>query len=394
MKFDKKNIILAFFAVILLSSSIEAKSQTENKEGEEYWITPLIKAAKSFLSFAQVPYCPPDVINALACPLCSSILDGSYKVQQIIQQTVEKRHFKAVVLKSDNHREIVVTFGAPKLHEDPTFYSAVYTGGYTRYKNVHVEAIFAHVYQSGFDHKIRSTVGSLLHKHKGYKIVTVGHSFGGALAALSAYDMYHHNVISEHNAPKVFSYGALKVGDNDFVNYLNSKMKVTRIIKNTDLAPVLQNCNYVSSTGRWDCSSSRAPKDATAPAPVSPGEMSQTYYPSTFNMAHGGPPMRVGRHPSFLETSSSSKLKKVKKSKKDVDYYYGGRNQEVYYKHADTPQFMWQPIGSEVIFNKTFKKWQVCSFTAGGNGMCGVMQHPHFDGTENSNYFHKKIDEC
>jgi len=134
------------------------------------------------------------------------------------------------------------------------------------------------------------------------------------------------------------------------------------------------------------------PKDApTGPAPVSPGEMSQTYYPGTFNMAHGGPPMRVGRG-SFLETSS--KLRKIKKTKKDVDYYYGGRNQEVYYKHADKPQFMWQPIGSEVIFNKTFKKWQVCSFTAGGNGMCGVMQHPHFDGTENSSYFHKKVDEC
>ena len=390
MKFDKKNIILAFFAIILLSSSIESKSNTEEKE--EYWITPLIKAAKAFLSFAQVPYCPPDVIRALSCPLCSSILDNSYKVKQIIKQDVERRHFTAVILKSDNHKEIVVTFGAPKLHEDPTFYGAVYAGGYTRYKNVHVEPIFAHVYQSGFDHKIRSTVGALLNKHKGYNVVTVGHSFGGALAALSAYDLYHHKIITEHNAPKVYSYGALKVGDNDFVTYLNSKMKVTRIIKNTDLAPVLANCNYVQSSQRWDCSSSRAPKDApTGPAPVSLGEMSQTYYPGTFNMAHGGPPMRVGRG-SFLETSS--KLRKIKKTKKDVDYYYGGRNQEVYYKHADKPQFMWQPIGSEVIFNKTFKKWQVCSFTAGGNGMCGVMQHPHFDGTENSSYFHKKVDEC
>jgi hypothetical protein len=384
MKFNK-NIVLAFFATILLSSTVESKSQNT----EEYWITPLIKAAKSFLSFAQVPYCPPDVINALACPLCSSILDGSYKVKQIIQQTVEKRHFKAVILQSDNHREIVVTFGAPKLHEDPTFYSAVYTGGYVKFHTSQVETIFAHVYRT-MEHKIRNAVSALLNKHKGYKIVTVGHSFGGALAAISAYDMYHHRVISEINAPKVFSYGALKVGDNDFVNYLNSKMKVTRIIKNTDLAPVLQNCNYVSFSGRWDCSTSQAPKDASAPAAVSPGEMSQTYYPSTFNMAHGGPPMRVGRA-SFLE--KSTKLRKVKKNK-DVDYYYGGRNQEVYYKHADTPQFMWQPIGSEVIFNKTFKKWQVCSFTAGGNGMCGVMQHPHFDGTENSSYFHKKIDQC
>jgi mRNA-degrading endonuclease YafQ of YafQ-DinJ toxin-antitoxin module len=387
MKFDKKNIILAFFGIILLSTMTESKSQNK----EEYWITPLIKAAKSFLSFAQVPYCNPEVINALACPLCSSILDNSYKVKDIIQVTVERRDFKAVILQSDNHREIVVTFGAPKLHKDPEFYSHVYTGGYTKYKNAHVETIFAHVYQSGFDHKIRNTVSKLLNKHKGYNVVLVGHSFGGALAALSAFDLYHHRVITEHNAPKVYSYGALKVGDNDFVNFLNRRMKVIRIIKNTDLAPVLQNCNYVSFSGKWDCSVSHAPKPNNGPAPVSPGEMSKTYYPHTFNMAHGGPVLRPH---SFLE--KATKLRKVKKNKnKDVDYYYGGRNHEVYYKHADNPIFTWQPIGSEVIFNKSFKKWQVCSFTPGGNGMCGVMQHPWFDGNHNNgNYFHKKIDEC
>jgi hypothetical protein len=241
------------------------------------------------------------------------------------------------------------------------------------------------------DHKIRNTVSKILNKHKGYNVVLVGHSFGGALAALSAFDLYHNRVISQHNAPKVYTYGALKVGDNDFINFLNSKMKVTRIIKNTDLAPVLSNCNYVSFTGKWDCSTSKAPKPENGPAPVSPSEMSKTYYPSTFNMAHGGPVLRPH---SFLEKASKvNKLRKSKKNK-DVDYYYGGRNHEVYYKHADNPRFTWQPIGSEVIFNKSFKKWQVCSFTPGGNGMCGVMSHPSFDGTENSNYFHKKVDEC
>lgn len=383
MKFDKKNIILAFFTIIILCSTIESKSNTENES--EYWIHPLIKAAKSFLSFAQVPYCPKDVIRSLACPLCSSILDGSYKVKEIVQTRVEKRSFKAVILQSDSHGEIVITFGAPKLQEDPTFYASVYTGGITKFKDVHVESIFALVYQSGFDLKIRNAVSNLLKKNRNYKIVVVGHSFGGALAALAAYDLHHHRVISQRNEPRVYSYGALKVGDTDFVNSLNSKMKVVRIIKNSDLAPVLSNCEWISFKQMWDCTTSKAPKPNNGPAPVSPGEMSQTYYPSTFNMAHGGP---VLRH-SFLE-----KVSKLRKNKKDVDYYYGGRNHEVYYKHADNPQFTWQPIGSEVIFNKTFKKWQVCSYTAGGNGMCGVMQHPWFDGSENKNYFHQNIDDC
>jgi hypothetical protein len=348
----------------------------------------LIKQAKGFLSFAQVPYCNNDVINALACPLCSSVLNGSFKVKEIIQANVEKRNFKAVILQSELQKEIVITFGAPKLHEDPTFYSTVYTGGYSRYGNVHVESIFSMVYSS-FDTKIRNRVSNLLKNKKGYSIVFVGHSFGGALAALSAYDLFHNNIIGLVNYPKVYTYGALKVGDLDFVNYLNKRMKVTRIIKNTDLAPVLGNCNYVSSTRRWDCSPpSKAPKLETGPAPVSPAEMSQTYYPDTFNMAHGGP---VLRPQSFLEKSTKSKKTT---NKKDIDFYYGGRNHDVYYKHADNPRFTWQPIGSEVIFNKTFRKWQVCSFTPGGNGLCGVMQHPWLDGNSNKDYFHKKVDEC
>lgn len=384
MKFDKKNIILAFFAIIVLCSTIESKSNTESKS--KYWITPLIKHAKGFLSFAQVPYCNKDVIRSLACPLCSSILDGSYKVKKIIPARIEKRSFKAVILQSNSKKEIVITFGAPRLQEDPTFYASVYTGGLTKFKDVHVESIFALVYQSGLDLKIRNTVSELLKKNKNYKLVVVGHSFGGALAALSAYDLHHHRIISQRNAPRVYTYGALKVGDTDFVNSLNRKMKVVRIIKNTDLAPVLQNCEWISYKQMWDCTSSKAPKTLTGPAPVSPGEMSMTYYPSTFNMAHGGPSLR---HHSFLEKST-----KLRKNKKDVDFYYGGRNQDVYYKHADNPHFTWQPIGSEVIFNKNFRKWQVCSFTPGGNGMCGVMQHPWFDGSENKNYFHKNVDEC
>lgn len=382
MKFNRF-IILAIICLIPLCFTMES----EEKEG--YWIHPLIKAGKSYLSFAQVPYCNPEVIRALACPLCSSILDGSYKVRDIIQTTIHKRDFKAVVLQSHAHKEIVITFGAPRIHEDPAFYSAVYTGGYSRFKNIHVERIFAHVYTNGLDSRIRKTVANLLNGHRGYNVVLVGHSFGGALAALSAYDLHHSRIIGEHNAPKVYTYGSLKVGDNDLVGYLNSRMKVIRIVKNSDLAPVLGNCKYVSYAGKWDCSTSVAPLPNTGPAPVSPSEMSKTYYPSTFNMAHGGPPLNPH---SFLEKSSTTKLRKHKN--RDVDYFYGGSNHDVYYKHTDNPVFTWQPIGSEVIFNKTFKKWQVCSYTAMGNGLCGVMQHPWFDGTENSNYFHRKVDQC
>jgi hypothetical protein len=389
MKFYKIILTLALFAITILGTFTESKSQNK----EEYYITPLIKAAKSFLSFAQVPYCNKEVINALACPLCSSILDNSYKVKEIIKTSVEGRDFNAVILQSNNQREIVITFGGPKILNDPEFYSVIYRGGYSRFLDIKVETIFAHVYQGGFDRKIRNAVSNLLKSHPGYGVVLVGHSFGGALATLSAYDLYINDIISEHNYPKVYSYGGLTIGDASLANFLNKRMKVVRIIKNTDIAPVLNNCKYVSKSG-WDCSTSNPQQQPNnEPIPVSPAELTRTYYPHSFNLAHGGRPSRY----SFLEKNSNRKLRKVNKNKnknRDVDFHYGGRNTESYYKHADNPNFTWQPIGSEVIFNKTFRKFSVCSYTPGGNGMCEVMQHPWFDGSENSDYFHKKIDNC
>ena len=100
--------------------------------------------------------------------------------------------------------------------------------------------------------------------------------------------------------------------------------------------------------------------------------------------------MAYSTHPirsSFLEKS-------VGTNKKQVDLYYGGNKHDVYYKHTDDSKFMWQPIGSEVIFSKSFKKFQVCAYTKGGNGMCESVGHKYFDAKENSNYFHKKVDEC
>ena len=69
------NYLFISIATILLSSINLINSAQNN-----YFITPLIKTAKAYSSFANLPYCNLEVINSLSCPLCSSILDASFKV--------------------------------------------------------------------------------------------------------------------------------------------------------------------------------------------------------------------------------------------------------------------------------------------------------------------------
>jgi len=394
MKIDTK-LYLALFALILASISVAiSKSTSKNK----YFSTPLIKTAKSFLSFANVPYCNKDVINTLACPLCSSILDNSFKVREIIITTYEKREFKAVVLQSDNHKEIVVTFGGPKLKEDPKFYSAVYTLGYENTnKKEKVEKIFTDVYKGEMQTNLQKTLRLIFaekkRKAKNYNIVFVGHSFGGALATLAAYDLHEAKITGKKNKMKVYTYGPLKIGNIEFIKYMNTKMRLIRIIKNTDLAPVLQNCNYSEVLKKWQCSKEITTLDGnnnSGPPKVSPADESKTYYPTQFAMAYAPDPRRS----SFLEIAN--KVSNSEEGEKQVNVYYGGIAHASYYRthnHNDDKNFL-QHIGTEIIFSEHFKKYQVCSYTDGGNGKCEMNNQKLFDADENKNYFNKKVDDC
>jgi len=380
MKINKKILFVLAAVIIACLSTFTAKSLNKNK----YFITPLIKSARSFLSFANLPYCNQEIIKTLACPLCSDLLDKSYKVSDIQVTVFEKRVFKVVILKSVSHQEIVVAFGGPKLVKDPEFYSAVFTLGYDQIHDVHVEKVFAQVYKGNMQTILKAHLQTLLAQkgHKNYKIIFVGHSFGGALATLAAYDLFESKAISAQNQPKVYTYGQLKIGHLDFVSDLHKKLEVIRIIKNTDLTPMLQNCQFNKSLGKWDCSKeakSAAQPISGEPKKVSPAEESKRYNPNTFAMVYAKDPRRS----SFIETSNEQ-----------VDMYYGGIKNNAYYRTTDNNKSFWQPIGSEVVFSKSFKTYQICSYTNGGNGKCELTHNRFFDGKENNNYFKKRVDKC
>lgn len=386
MKIEKK-VVLTLLAIILSSLQVYC---SKNKSETEHYVTPLIKSAKSFLAFANVAYCNKEVIRSLTCPLCSDILNSSFKAEKVITTHFEKRLFRTVILKSDKAQEVVVAFSGPQLSKDPEFYSAIYSIGQQKFRAGRVEPLFANVYNS-LKKKLIDNLKCLLHysEHtKKFKVVFVGHGIGGSIATLGAFDLIQEGIInSNDNHPLVYAYGSLKIGDDAFINAVNSKVKVVRIIKNSDMVPFLNNCRWVNY--RWTCDDQKvaaSPFPSSEPVKKSPADEDRRYYPSSFAMAYASHPMRS----SFLETGEKKNLK----NNKQVGYYYGGVNHEAYYRHSEDNKLFWNPIGSEIIFSKSFKKYQICSFTQSGNGKCEQTFHRFLDVDENSYYFRKHIDSC
>lgn len=390
MKIPTKLFLVTLTFIVVSLSAVSSKNSLLNKSkaNNNYWITPYIKTAKSFISFANLPYCNLDVINALTCPLCSSIIDGSYKVQKAFSTTFEKREFKYVILKSDPHKEIVVSFGGPKLVNDHEFFATIYSFGYDKFRGVQVEKIFLNVYKNEMQKNLKTKISELLKNKdtKNYKFIFVGHGIGGSLATLAAFDLVKEKVVNvnkDKTSPIIYSYGQFKIGNDDFVKEVNSLFKVVRIVKNSDWTPLLSNCKYEESVGKYVCGKEAKNLGSTVnaknePQKKSPGEETKRYNPTTFNMAYAGSPLRS----SFLEAT------------KQVDFHYGGQPNDSYYKYTDNDKFFYQPIGSEVLFSESFKKWQVCSITEKLNGKCERTIPKFFDPKENSNYFNQKVDTC
>lgn len=385
-------IINFFFKIIIAIIGMLSVSCIEKKSNNKYYVAPLIKSAKSFISFANLAYCNKKVIKSLSCPLCSDILNNSYQFQKVLTTKYEKRKFRVVILKSEKNEQIILSFSGPKSTEDPEFFSSIYALNQQKFRSGRIETIFANVYNN-MQKKLAEILKNLFNyfEHlKKFKVIFIGHGFGGSLATLAAYDLVDDNIVDRNlNQPLVYAYGSLKIGDEAFTNAVNNKVKVIKIIKNSDMVPFLNNCRWANH--KWTCDSNKlasSPFPSIEPEKKSPVDEEKRYYPSTFSMAYASHPLRS----SFLEIKESSQTLNNKNNQ--VGYYYGGANHASYFRHSNDNKFFWNPIGSEILFSRSFKKYQICSVTNSGNGKCQQTFHRFLNIDENSYYFRKQIDSC
>lgn len=364
-----------------------------------YWVRPLVKTSSFYHSFANLAYCPGDIINQLGCPLCDQILDASFEVFKFHKENIKGYNFTYVILFSSNRNEAVIAFSGPA-NPNPAFYSTIYSRGFSSFNGVNIEKTYLDAYLGHFRKSLKKDVAKYFKKFKitnqgDHKIVFVGHNFGGSLATLAAYDLVTAKVVKGScaiSSPIVYSYGALRIGDADFVKKVNDLFKVVRIVKEGDFYPRMPACTWSPSINKFRCQERWTHDDVKGSTRPPLYNYIQNYYgkkgglESGINAAYG----------SFIEKSAEERQVGWTYAANDPGYQVnnlgypfnelgkGGDDGDVSYS---------QPLGAEVLFSNNFRKHTVCSYYYGIPN-CEQTMNQDYGKDAGNNYHNADLTNC
>lgn len=239
-------IICSFFSILCSNANI-LKQIDNSKEGAK-------EGAKNYINFARLPYCITSEILSKTCEVCRLINEQGYKVIYVESQQKDDIIFTIVISASETG-EVVISFGGPK-SENVSYLQQIYANGIQKVSeinNILIENEFWNVYSTFFRQRLLSSLSEL--KTSASKIIFVGHSFGGSLAFLSAYDSVVNHVLEESMSPYVYTYGALKIGTSDFSKIIHRIIgrKLIRIRRRIDFFTLMPRCIYIPELTAWQC---------------------------------------------------------------------------------------------------------------------------------------------
>lgn len=396
-------------------SKLKTRAKTLSKAHlkTNYWVRPLIKTAKSYHAFANLPYCPGDIINKLACPLCSSILDSSFEVFKYYKKKLDGYEFTFVILYSVNRNEAVISLSGPK-SSSPGFYSTIYSRGFDNIgnpaDNIKIEKTYLDIYIGKFQNKLAKYLTQYNNAFNvdptNHKFVFVGHNIGGSLATLSCWDLISKGIIKandEIDSPIVYSYGQLRIGNDDFVQKANAAFKIVRIVKPGDVYPRMPTCTWSPSINKFRCEEEFSYDDVEKSTRPELLNYIQNYYGKGGLHAGVEEPFR-GNRMTFLEKSASSVEAKEERNSQ-AGWAYSASNPgytvntigDPFDENGRTNDMgkitYSQPLGAEVMFSNNFKKHTICSYYYGiPNCEKGIA--PEFDENSGNNYFNSDITDC
>lgn len=248
----KQTYIKLSLSVFLLLIYVSNAHLLENFNANNNALTTFEETdARFYANFAKMANCALKPLS-INCPKCLNPNDG-YKFFFYFQTTRMKKFvYKFLIHYNDQEQKIVVSFAGPSV-ENHEYVKYIYGKGFVFVRNyrAQIESEFYNVYFKRMKPllakklKVAQTSG-----RKDYKITFVGHSLGGSIATIAAFDMSNLNVIQK---PNVYTYGALRFGDAAFVTMINLSVNVFRIVRSNDYIVRIPNCYYSVMFNSWRC---------------------------------------------------------------------------------------------------------------------------------------------
>ena len=217
-------------------------------------------SANNYINMARLAYCPKKLILAKRCKICHFALNKHkiFFIHSVNQK--RKKIFQFIILYSDVKKEIVISFSGPGTNNAKIF-NTVYQKGFVSVSelglNIHIENYYWEIYSKYIRKVLTEKVQKLIKSKRNlYKFIFIGHSFGGSIATLAAFDLTKNNIIKKNkkiDSPIVYTYGQLRIGDNAFVTAANKLIKLIRIMRSDDFVTRVPSCAYDNSSRLFKC---------------------------------------------------------------------------------------------------------------------------------------------
>jgi len=246
---------LVLFLTFLLINYTNANTN-ENVSSSSHYTE---SEAKIFTKFSKLAACASKPLNE-KCPKCINPGNG-YKFYFFYQTTrINKFNYKFMIHYNDILKKILVTFSGPSVKEH-VYIKYIYSAGFSLVKKYRFQ-VEKEYYEIYFN-KLRKILKQKLLKVRSsgrskFQTYFTGHSIGGSLATLAAFDMQQSKVI---NKVKVFSLAPLRLGDATFVAMVNAYVTVYRVVKKSDYLVRIPNCYYSTTYKMWRCFNEKIVKE-------------------------------------------------------------------------------------------------------------------------------------
>ena len=358
---------LAFSLFVLSITNIMTKvvhthkHHSHHKEIMNFYAT----NAQTYVSLARLAYCRKDIIQQMSCSFCNNFTNtySTFFIHSVLKEN--NRLFQFVIVYSDVKKEVIISFSGPTT-EHGNYFTSIFSSGFISIPElggVKIEKEYWEIYANHMREALIQKISQFFQSNRmNYTVIFVGHSFGGSLATLSAYDLVSSNVvIKTANSPLVYIYGPLRIGDADFVTRVNSVVKIVKIVRSDDWVTRMPNCVFLE--GRYQCFN----------------EMSQVT-------------QRLPVLQSYL-TSCGMNLHRFKSVDPIVrgTTFVGNR-----LLRTHSPMFYSQPFGTELIYNgPRFTSYQQCRYV-NSIPVCekDLRMPPTFSPDVHRIYYNINLEQC
>ena len=192
--------------------------------------------------FSSYGYCE-DVDIPLLC--CKNFTDFFINKWTIVAESSTTKYFNYnfVIWRNDEYKKYVFAFPGTRNNIIELLHEAM------NIKLVNYDDVDNGIQVVRYFYKVAVEIRSLIfttetlndfYAHPGYQYIFVGHSLGGAVAAIELYDAVNKKFIPQDSNPALITFGMPRSGNEKWVIDFNKKFKnILRVVRNGDIVTSL-----------------------------------------------------------------------------------------------------------------------------------------------------------